>query len=98
MENNINIFEMCIFQRMFMILYLDRTTDVEVLEIVKQNKHVWGLYKRWNYNILETWYEERENKTTDGRKDRRDKMQRKAKKDLDKWCDGLVQHDLYEMC
>ena len=37
-------------------------------------------------------------KTADGRKDRRDKTKKKATKDLDKRCDGLVWPELYEMC
>ena len=41
---------------------------------------------------------ERKTKTTDGRKDRKDKTQRKAKKNLDNGCDGLVWLELYEMC
>ena len=63
---------------------------------LRQDKHFGELYQRGNYNILDTWYEGKENKTTDGRKDRRDKTQRKAK-DLDKWCDGLVWPELCEM-
>ena len=85
MEDKINDFEMWIFQCMFRISHLDRKTNVEVLEIsmVKQTllrtiqerklQYCWTLDTR-----------EMKTKTTDGRKDRRDKTQRKAKKNLDK--------------
>ena len=35
MKNKINAFEMWIFRRMFRISYLDRKTNVEVLEMAK---------------------------------------------------------------
>ena len=36
-------------------------------------------------------------KTTDRRKARRDKTLRKAQKDLDNGCDGMVWHELYRV-
>ena len=48
-----------------------------------------------SYLAMLATYKERKNKTANGRKDR---TQKKAKKDLDKWCDGLVWPQLCEMC
>ena len=38
-EDKINAFEMWIFRRMFRISYLDRKTNLEVLEWLRRNKH-----------------------------------------------------------
>ena len=59
---------------MFRISHLDRKINVEVLEMAKAQQ-----------TLLRTIQERKgKTKTTDGRKDRRDKTQRKAEKDLDK--------------
>ena len=69
---------------MFRISHLDRNTNEEVLEMAEAKQTLlrttreettifWALDKgKWKI------------KTTDGRKDKRDKTQRKAKKNLDK--------------
>ena len=55
MEDKINAFEIWIFQHMFRILYLDRETNIEVLEMAKVKQTLLRLYMRGNYNILDTF-------------------------------------------
>ena len=65
MEDKINAFEMWIFQHMFKISQLDRKTNLEVLEMaqVKQTLlRTMAERKLQYFNILDTWYEEKENK------------------------------------
>ena len=70
---------------MFRISHLDRKTNLEVLEMAKAKQTTSEDYTREETTIFWTLdTRERKIKTTDGRKDRRDKMQRKAKKNLDK--------------
>jgi len=64
---------------MFRISHLNIKTNVEVLDMVKVKQTLLRTTLFW---ALDT--RKGKAKTTDGRKDRRDKMQRKAKKDLDK--------------
>ena len=63
---------------------MDRNTDVEVLEMAKakQTSEECTREETTIFWILDT--RKGKTKTTDGKKDRRVKMQRKAKKDLDK--------------
>ena len=65
---------------MFRISHLDRKTNVDVLEIAKAKPTL----LREETTIFWTLDTRKgKTKTTDGRQDRRDKTQRKAKKDLD---------------
>ena len=65
---------------MFRISHLDRKTNLEVLETNTSED-----YTREETTIFWTLdMKKRKTKTTDGRKDRRDKTQRKAKKNVDK--------------
>ena len=99
MEDKINAFEMCIFWFIFRISHLDQKTNVEVLDMAKARQTLLRTIqenKRQYFGYLIRGMGKQ--KTTDGRKDKRDKTQRKAKKDLDKCCDGLVLPELYEMC
>ena len=79
MEDNINAFEMWIFRRMFMTSYLDRNTNVEFLEMAKAKQ---TLLSEETTLFLTLHTRKGKTKTTNGRKNRRDKMLRKAKKDL----------------
>ena len=79
-----NAFEMWIFLHTFRISHLDRKTNVEVLEMAKVKQ---TLLRTLQEKTTIFWTLDMKNsktKTTDGRKDKRDKTQRKAKKDLDK--------------
>ena len=78
---------------MFRILHLDRKTNVEVLEMAKVKQTLLRAKLQYFGHLIRG----NGKKTTDGRKGRRDKTQRKAK-DLDKSCDRLVWPKLYEMC
>ena len=68
---------------MFRISYLDRKTNVEVLEMARTKQTLLRTKEEttifWTLDMRKG-----KTRTTAGRKDRRDKMQRKAKKDLDK--------------
>ena len=71
---------------MFRIMHWDRkTNDVEVLEMAKGKTNTSEDYTREETTIFWTLDTRKgKTKTTDGRKDvRRNKIQRKAKKDLD---------------
>ena len=46
MKDNINAFEMWIFQRMFRILHLDRETNIEVLEMAKAKQTLLRIQER----------------------------------------------------
>ena len=88
MEDEINAFEMWIFRRMSRISHLDRKTDVEMLEMAKVKHTLLRSIQDRNLQYITIYWtldmRKRKTKTTHGRKDRRVKMQREAKKDLDK--------------
>ena len=70
---------------MFRISHLDRKTNVEVLEMAKVKQTLLRTISKRKLPYFFTLDTRKgKTKTTDGRKDRRDKTQRKAKKDLDK--------------
>ena len=69
---------------MFRISHLDRETSVEVLEMAMAKQTLLRTIQERKPQYFGHLIQGKRKKTTNGRKDRRDRTQRKAKKDLDK--------------
>ena len=69
---------------MFRILHLDRKTNVQVLEMAKAKQTLQRTIQERILQYFGHLIQRMGIKTTDGRKDRRVKTQRKAKRNLDK--------------
>ena len=71
---------------MFRISHLDKMTNIEVLEMAKVKQTLLNTIQETREETTIFWTLDMTKgkiKTTDGRKDRRDKTQRETKKDLD---------------
>ena len=69
---------------MFRISHLDRKTNLEVLEMAKAKQTLMRTIQEETTIFWTLDTRKRKTKTTDGRKDRRDKTQRTSKMDLNK--------------
>ena len=71
---------------MFRISHLDRKTDVEVLKMAKAKQTLLRTIQERKLQYLTFDTRKGKTKTTDGRKDRRVKMQRTWTRDMTDWC------------